>query len=127
MTETQSNTYELAGGRPTFERLAREFYARAVQDPVLLPLYPPESLLEAEVHLALFMMQYFGGPRMYNDLRGHPRLRMRHVPFRIGQPERDAWVKNMLEALETLDVPEPAHSEMQEYFERAATFLMNHP
>lgn len=109
---------------PAFKRLAAAFYAGVAGDPVLRPLYP-ESLTQAEENLALFMAQYFGGPPIYSQQRGHPRLRMRHLPFAIGRRERDAWVKQMLAALDEAGIEELIRSEMQAYFEDAATFLMN--
>ena len=124
MTEKEPNVYTLAGGMPAFRRLVASFYARVAQDPVLRPLYP-ESLDESEENLALFIAQYFGGPPIYSQRRGHPRLRMRHLPFSIGWRERDAWVKQMLAALGESDMPESVCNEMRAYFEDAATFLIN--
>ena len=109
---------------PLFQKLAASFYARVAQDPVLRPLYP-ESLEEPEENLALFIAQYFGGPPVYSQRRGHPRLRLRHLPFSIGRRERDAWVQQMLAALDESDMPEAVRSEMRSYFQDAATFLMN--
>ena len=124
MAELERNVYTLAGGMPAFKRLAAAFYAGVADDPVLRPLYP-ESLREPEENLGLFMAQYFGGPPIYSQQRGHPRLRMRHLPFAIGKRERDAWVHQMLKALDTSGIEEPALSEMRTYFEEAATFMMN--
>src|ERR1700722_12109768 len=101
--------YEAVGGEETFTRLLRRVYQegaadlvlrpgsrkKAPPDPVLRPVYPTEVLGPAEEHLRLFLMQYWGGPSTYNELRGHPRLRMRHVHFHIGETERDLWVKHM--------------------------------
>ena len=60
----------------------------------------PEDLTESKAHLALFLMQYWGGPRDYSEQRGHPRLRMRHVPFVIGSAEAEAWLRHMTAAVE---------------------------
>ncbi len=73
----------------------------------------------------LFVTQYFGAQPRYNALRGHPRLRMRHAPFAIGQAERDAWVQHMLAAIDVAGFAELARSALIEYFERAATFMIN--
>ena len=116
--------YEQIGGTETFRRLVDAFYGGVENDPVLRHLYP-ESLKEPREHLALFLAQYFGGPTTYSELRGHPRLRMRHFPFAIGRRERDAWVKHMLAAIDSAGIVEPARTEMREYFENAATFLIN--
>jgi hemoglobin len=75
--------------------------------------------------LRMFLIQYFGGPTTYSEERGHPRLRMRHAPFVIGEAERNAWVTDMLGALDEIGVAEPAYSAMKEYFQRGAEFMMN--
>ena len=120
----QPTIYELAGGDAPFRRLIEGFYARVEQEPLLRPMYP-DNLTSSKEHLFLFVTQYFGGPPRYNGLRGHPRLRMRHAPFTIGQAERDAWARHMLAALDETGFPEPARAAMRDYFERAATFLIN--
>lgn len=125
MSEYESvSIYEAIGGQPTFDKLVDHFYAGVEQDPVLRPMYP-ESLEESRLHLALFLAQFFGGPPVYSERRGHPRLRARHLPFVIDRPERDAWVKHMLAALNATDIPQPARGQMEEYFQNAATFLIN--
>jgi hemoglobin len=118
------NIHDLVGGYPTFEKLVDHFYDAVEDDPVLRPLYP-QSLEAPRLHLALFLSQFFGGPPEYSERRGHPRLRARHLPFVIGRRERDAWVKHMLAAIEATGIEEPARSHMQQYFENAATFLIN--
>jgi hemoglobin len=117
--------YERAGGDAPFRRLVNSFYEQVAHDPVLRPWYP-EDLSDSREHLFLFLVQYFGGPARYHEQRGHPRLRMRHMPFRIGQAERDAWVRHMTAAIQEAGFPEDTHPILQEYFERAATFLINH-
>ena len=118
------NIYEMVGGMDTFHRIADAFYAGVENDTLLLPMYP-SSLDRAKEHLALFLAQFFGGPQTYNDKRGNPRLRMRHHKFKIGQAERDAWMKHMLAALKETGIQEPALTPMVRYFEDAATFLIN--
>lgn len=120
----EQTIYEQAGGAATFERLVERFYEGVEQDPVLRPMYP-EDLTEGKRHLALFLMQFFGGPGTYSQERGHPRLRMRHLPFAIGQAERDAWVRHMTAAVNTEPLPDSVRAAMLEYFERTATFMMN--
>ena len=92
MSRRTLTMYEAAGGEETFTRLIDHFYAGVAGDPVLRPLYPDddEELARAAEHLRLFLIQYWGGPDWYNEQRGHPRLRLRHAPFPIGQAERDA-------------------------------------
>jgi hemoglobin len=85
----------------------------------------PDDMKEAKEHLALFLAQFFGGPAEYSQRRGHPRLRMRHLPFAIGRRERDAWLAHMLAALEASGIPEPAASEMRRYFEDGSAFMIN--
>jgi hemoglobin len=125
MTEIESHTiYEWAGGLPAFVALVDDFYDRVGADPFLRPMFPPDLTLPKE-RLALFLAQYFGGPTTYSDQRGHPRLRMRHFPFRIGSQERDAWLGHMLGALEASPITEPALTVMRKYFEDASTFMIN--
>ena len=125
MSEDEAlHIHDAIGGYPAFEKLVDNFYDAVEQDEVLRPLYP-ESLVESRLHLAMFLSQFFGGPPEYSELRGHPRLRSRHLPFVIDRKERDAWVKHMLEAIDKTGIEEPARSHMQEYFQDAATFLIN--
>jgi hemoglobin len=85
----------------------------------------PQDLTESRTHLAAFLTQYWGGPGTYSEQRGHPRLRMRHFPFAIGEPERDAWLRCMLAAVDAV-APEPAvRAALVDYFSMAATHLVN--
>jgi hemoglobin len=117
--------YELVGGEETFRRLVARFYAGVAEDPVLRPLYPEPDLAGAEDRLGLFLMQYWGGPRSYSERRGHPRLRMRHAPFAIGERERLAWLARMREALDSLGLPEEQARTLWDYLENAAFGLQN--
>jgi len=94
---------------------------------VLRPLYPDDDLANATEHLTLFLIQYWGGPSTFNEIRGHPRLRMRHQPFAIGQVERDAWLGHMKAAVESLDVVPAVRKAMIDYFEVASTAMINQP
>jgi len=119
-----SSLYERVGGEQFFVALVERFYAGVQDDPVLRPLYPAD-LGPSIRHLALFLAQYWGGPLTYNTERGHPRLRMRHVRFSIGRPERDAWERHMRAAVASSNAS-PADAEaMLAYFEMAATSLVN--
>ena len=120
------SVYEILGGKETFRRLAEAFYRRVEKDALLRPMYP-RSMDRAVDHLALFLAQFFGGPREYSDARGHPRLKMRHVRFHIGKAERDAWLTHMCAAMEELEIQEPVSSIMRQYFDQASTFLINAP
>ena len=117
--------YDLVGGEPTFRKLVAEFYAGVATDPLLRPLYPDEDLGPATERLTLFLIQYWGGPSTYSDQRGHPRLRMRHAPFRVGPAERDAWLTHMRRAVDSLDLPPEQNQTLWEYLERAAFFMVN--
>lgn len=119
--------YEAVGGEETFRRLVHRFYAGVAADPLLRPLYPEEDLGPAEERLRLFLIQYWGGPRTYGERRGHPRLRMRHVPFRIGKAEHDAWLGHMRDAVDELELPEPLETMLWDYLVMAANSLINAP
>jgi hemoglobin len=117
--------YEAVGGEETFTRLVHRFYQEVAADPVLRPVYPAKDLGPAEEHLRLFLIQYWGGPATYNELRGHPRLRMRHVRFHIGETERDLWLKHMRTALDELDLAEALDAQLWDYLVMAANSLVN--
>lgn len=121
------SVYELAGGEPTFRTLVRRFYGLVAEDPVLRPVYPEEDLSGATERLTLFLIQYWGGPATYSEQRGHPRLRMRHLPFAIGQAERDAWLANMTAAVESLDLAPAVRKALLDYFDTASTAMINAP
>jgi hemoglobin len=117
--------YEQVGGEPFFVDLVERFYQGVEGDPVLRPLYPQDDMEGAKRRLHLFLMQYFGGPATYNQERGHPRLRMRHMGFTVGEAERDAWMTHMRAALAASEVVGPIQAAMLDYFENTATFLRN--
>lgn len=122
--ETGSTLFEKVGGEPFFVALVERFYALVVKDPVLRPIYPT-NLEPGKAHLAAFLAEYWGGPPKYRMERGHPRLRMRHAQFPIGQKERDAWIGHMTTAIYSSDATPKETAELEEYFDRVATFLMN--
>ena len=127
MRGAAATVYELAGGEETFTRIVSRFYAGVAKDPVLRPLYPKdeEQFAGSEDHLRLFLIQYWGGPGWYSEQRGHPRLRMRHMPFAIGRRERNAWLAHMRQAVASVGLPEVLRETLMEYFESAATAMMN--
>jgi hemoglobin len=126
MTTTQS-LYDAVGGEPTFRELIARFYAGVAADEMLRALYPEEDLGPAEERLALFLMQYWGGPTTYSDERGHPRLRMRHVGFRIGPAQRDAWLRAMRVAVDESAIAEPHRTQLWEYLQSTAHHMVNSP
>lgn len=127
MDEQQQSFYEQVGGEETFRKLVHRFYEGVATDPLLRPMYPEEDLGPAEERLRLFLIQYWGGPRTYNEQRGHPRLRMRHVPFRIGAAERDLWLRHMRAAVDSLDLHEVLERQLWEYMVMAAHSMVNVP
>src|SRR5580658_3617820 len=126
MSETQAaSLYEAVGGEPTFTRLVRRFYEEVAADPELRPVYPSRDLGPAEEHVRLFLIQYWGGPGTYSERRGHPRLRMRHARFAIGEAERDAWLRHMRTALDELALDEALDAQLWDYLVMAAHSLVN--
>jgi hemoglobin len=121
---TQTTVFEVVGGQPFFDALIARFSARVESDPALRRIYPAD--LDAGMRsLGLFLGQYWGGPPIYSEQKGHPRLRMRHAPFPIGQSERDAWLAAMLAALDESDAPEVARELIRDYFVSASTAMIN--
>lgn len=120
-----ASIFETMGGEGAFRTLVDRFYASVAEDPILRPVYPEADLSGASERLRLFLIQYWGGPDTYAQQRGHPRLRLRHQPFAIGQPERDAWMRHMREAVEELDVDRRAKKALLDYFEAASTAMIN--
>lgn len=128
VTSAEQNFYDAVGGAPTFDRLVARFYQEVALDEILRPLYPEEDLAPAERRLRMFLEQYWGGPRTYSDERGHPRLRMRHMPFRIGEAERDAWLRCMHTAIDSIEpaiLDDEHRAELTRYMEMAAHSLVN--
>jgi hemoglobin len=117
--------YAEVGGAATFRKLVARFYAEVAEDPVLRPIYPEEDLGPAEERLRMFLEQYWGGPRTYSDQRGHPRLRMRHAPFRIGPIERDAWLRCMRVAVDDAGLDDAHRAMLWQYLEMAAASMVN--
>jgi hemoglobin len=127
VSEPVESFYDAVGGEPTFRALVARFYAGVAEDPLLRPLYPEEDLGPAEERLRMFLIQYWGGPRTYSERRGHPRLRMRHVRFAIGERERLAWLGHMRDAMESLELDQPYAEMLWRYLESAALSLQNRP
>ena len=119
------NFYEQVGGKATFKKLADKFYEGVAKDEVLRQMYPEEDLGPAAERLQLFLEQYWGGPTTYQELRGHPRLRMRHNPFKINPDARERWLKHMRAAVESIGLSQLQEAELWAYLERAATAMLN--
>ena len=114
-------------GAEGFERLVAAFYRQVPEDDVLGPMYPPQDLQGAEQRLRDFLIYRFGGPPLYIEQRGHPKLRMRHAPFPIGQGARDRWIQLMNRALNEAAVPDQVEQLLREFFAAMATFMINRP
>jgi hemoglobin len=112
-------------GEEGFERLIAAFYRQVPGDDILGPMYPVNDLEGAERRLRDFLVFRFGGPQRYIEERGHPRLRMRHAPFPIGQAARDRWMLLMTNALADAELPVEAEAMLRKFFESTATFMIN--
>jgi hemoglobin len=121
----QGNFWKEVGGRPTFEKLVRAFYEGIESDPVLLPMYPKDDLEGAIQRLTGFLEQYWGGPGTYSEERGHPRLRMRHLPFKVNPDARDRWLLHMRAAVDSLELSPLHDATLWGYLERAAHAMVN--
>ncbi|WP_435650559.1 globin [Kitasatospora purpeofusca] len=124
-TPSEETFFEQVGGEPTFRRLVHRFYQGVAEDELLRPMYPEEDLGPAEERFTLFLMQYWGGPRTYSEQRGHPRLRMRHVPFKVDRAAHDAWLKHMRVAVDELTLPAEAEQQLWDYLTYAAASMVN--
>jgi hemoglobin len=122
----EGNVYSRIG-EEGFQRLVAAFYAQVPGDDILGAMYPKHDLAGAEQRLRDFLVGRFGGPRRYEEQRGHPRLRMRHLPFKLNQAARDRWVQLMDRALDQAALPEDATLLLRQFFHHMATFLMNTP
>lgn len=120
-----STPYERMGGAAAFTQLTRAFYAGVAQDPLLRPMYPEADLEPARERLEMFLAQYWGGPTTYGERRGHPRLRMRHMSFAVTPAARDAWLRHMMVAVDTLDLAPDDEAMLRDYLIRAAYSLVN--
>jgi hemoglobin len=125
MDQVEKSFYDAVGGHETFHKIVSRFYQLVREDEILRPLYPEDELDAAEERLRMFLEQYWGGPRTYSDQRGHPRLRMRHAPFAVGERERTAWLGHMRAALDSLELPPEQAATLWNYLEMAAFSLQN--
>jgi len=124
-SEDPAEMFTRLGGEPFFTALVAGFYARVAVDPVLRPMYPEADLTAAAERLRLFLMQYWGGPQTYSEQRGHPRLRMRHAPFRIDLVAHNHWLSCMHDALLEQHLPADLAEPVWEYLRMAARAMIN--
>lgn len=118
------NIYAIIG-EEGFSRLIAGFYRQVPYDDILAPMYPEHERKDAEHRLRDFLIYRFGGPQKYILERGHPRLRARHLPFRIDQAARDRWMQLMNNALAEAALPAEAEQLLREFFEQMSTFMIN--
>ncbi|MCB1089082.1 MAG: globin [Verrucomicrobiae bacterium] len=112
-------------GEAGFAEFVAAFYRRIKDDDLIGPMYPDEDWEGSEQRLRDFLIYRFGGPQRYIEERGHPRLRMRHIPFSIGIAERDRWLQLMDAAMEETGVPSPAREILTAFFGQTADFMRN--
>lgn len=117
--------YDEIGGHETFAKIVSVFYREVALDPVMKPMYPEEDLGPAEDRLRMFLEQYWGGPTTYGETRGHPRLRMRHMPFHIDADARDRWLRHMRTAVDEAQLSPLHETTLWDYLERAAYAMVN--
>lgn len=117
--------YDEVGGHDVFQRIVSHFYAAVATDPILSEMYPSDDMPGAEERLRMFLEQYWGGPTTYSDQRGHPRLRMRHMPFHINPEARDRWLEHMKSAVTAADLAPLHEATLLEYLDRAAHAMVN--
>ena len=122
-----SSFWEEVGGTDFFEELISAFYAQVAVDPILRPMYPESDLHGAAERLQMFLEQYWGGPTTYSEVRGHPRLRMRHNQFFIDSRAKEAWLSAMGKALDSVEIDRVHRAELWNYLELAANSLINQP
>lgn len=129
MTESRAEDsfYNAIGGHDTFVKLIDVFYDGVANDPDLRPMYPEPELDGAKHRLRMFLEQYWGGPTTYSEERGHPRLRMRHVPYSVTPQARDRWLTHMRNALDAVELPPIYDVAFWDYITRAAHAMVNAP
>lgn len=117
--------WQQVGGTPTFETIARVFYEGVRTDPILEPMYPHDDWEGAEWRFRTFLEQYWGGPTTYSSERGHPRLRMRHMPFPVSPKAKEHWLLHMHAAIDAAQLPPMHDAAFRDYIERAALAMIN--
>lgn len=117
--------FEEIGGHEVFQRIVAHFYAAVAEDPILAEMYPEDDMVGAEDRLRMFLEQYWGGPGTYSEQRGHPRLRMRHMPFHINPDARDRWLRHMRSAVEGANLAPLHEATLMDYLDRAAHAMVN--
>ena len=117
--------YDEIGGAETIRAIVHRFYEGVAGDELLRPMYPEEDLGPAEERFALFLVQYWGGPSTYSENRGHPRLRMRHAPFKVTPAAAERWLVHFRAGLDSADLTPEQHERFWDYVTHAAQFMVN--
>lgn len=117
--------YDEVGGSEVFHRIVAHFYAAVASDPILSEMYPKDDMDGAEDRLRMFLVQYWGGPSTYSEQRGHPRLRLRHMPFHINPEARDRWLTHMRAAVGAAELAPVHEATLMDYLDRAAHAMVN--
>ena len=120
-----STFYDEIGGLDTMRRIVDRFYEGVAEDPLLRPMYPEEDLGPAKERFTLFLSQYWGGPGTYSELRGHPRLRMRHAPFEVTPHAAERWLVHFRAALDEVALTPEQDRQFWDYVTHAAQFMIN--
>lgn len=118
--------FEGIGGFDPIDRIVKALYKRIGKHPDLVSIFP-DDLTETVEKQYMFLTQFFGGPQLFSDNRGHPMLRRRQLPFEITPVRRDAWLKCMSEALEEAKIQEPYKTVIYERIAKTAEHMMNSP
>ncbi|MGH3497401.1 MAG: globin [Nocardioidaceae bacterium] len=123
--EQQETFYDAIGGHDTFVTIVARFYQGVAGDEVLRALYPEQDLGPAERRFRMFLEQYWGGPTTYSDERGHPRLRMRHAPFKVTPAAKDRWLHHFRDGLDAAQLSPEHDAQFWDYVTHAAQFMVN--
>ena len=123
----KSTFYQLLGGTERVRDLVEAFYDIMDADPKALPIRAlhPADLTSSREKLFMFLTGWTGGPQLYIERYGHPKLRQRHMPFSIGEAERDQWMYCMTEAMKTLDLEEVIMTKLAQQLYGVADFMRN--
>ncbi len=124
-TQEGQSFYDAIGGYPTIAKIVDRFYEGVAGDEALRPMYPEEDLGPARERLTMFLAQYWGGPTTYSDRRGHPRLRMRHAPFKVSPAAAQRWLVHFRAGLDAANLTAEQDAQFWDYVTHAARFMVN--
>lgn len=124
-----ANIYDELGGEKFIRQLCIQFYKNMCELPETQEIRKmhPENIKGSEEKLFMFLSGWLGGPQLFEQRFGHPRLRARHLPFKIGKSERDQWMLCMVKAFDDLSVEEPYRSELLHALLNLADHMRNQP